>query len=453
MFILFDENSHPLQIHTCDNFIDMNRTINLNIESSVPIKYMTINPNRYLSNHRKEEIAHENKVNIYFHEVKNETQGVTNSNGKERNKGKFLTLRPVDIQYTMYKTVSSVGDLRLMSERSIYRIACCMEVYTYFNPCCKAVLSRELGLEFNNGRPGYIVQQIIHNYQSNYKKMIQDSNSDKILVMKNIAAKSIDTLKLDASDILAIGNQGIKSQPKDRDTFIKTVGYDLHRIIQREITNLVYCIYRLVSLYDGELLQAHVASHLGLSLPDNTGKQKDWVVHTLKHAITSQEIISLTPGRNNQYFRVGKSPETFLPPGRIFKYTKQQSWGEAKLVSLFNDMNIQFIHQYIIPECRYIKPLKFDFIVFMGNNIILIEIDGEQHRRYVEHFHKSYEGFLRSITKDKIKNTFSNLHHQYKINGINYNLFLLRISYENGKLEYSDEEILEWIKSPKKIIY
>lgn len=82
--------------------------------------------------------------------------------------------------------------------------------------------------------------------------------------------------------------------------------------------------------------------------------------------------------------------------------------------------NIKHIRQYIIKECRYKKPLPFDF--YLPEYEILIEVQGEQHYRPVDKFggEKSYQLQLK---KDAIKKQYCDYH----------NITLILLSYKDIK--------------------
>ena len=58
--------------------------------------------------------------------------------------------------------------------------------------------------------------------------------------------------------------------------------------------------------------------------------------------------------------------------------------GEQKIQKALNELDVQFEQQYSFPDCRYINPLPFDFLVRIGENKFLIEFNGEQHYRPVK---------------------------------------------------------------------
>lgn len=103
----------------------------------------------------------------------------------------------------------------------------------------------------------------------------------------------------------------------------------------------------------------------------------------------------------------------------------KQSKGE-KLVRLYcEDKNIEFISQYIFPDCKNINPLPFDF--YLPEYNLCIEVNGDQHYRSVDYF-GGEEAFEKRKQRDNIKFDYC------KENNIN---FLV--------LPYSDESNIEKI--------
>lgn len=60
------------------------------------------------------------------------------------------------------------------------------------------------------------------------------------------------------------------------------------------------------------------------------------------------------------------------------------SKGEQKIQKALKELNVQFEQQYSFPDCRYVNPLPFDFLIRIGENQLLIEFNGEQHYRPVK---------------------------------------------------------------------
>lgn len=92
-----------------------------------------------------------------------------------------------------------------------------------------------------------------------------------------------------------------------------------------------------------------------------------------------------------------------------------QSKGEKSITNILKKINIPFETQKRFNSCRYKKTLPFDFYV---NNSFLIEYDGKQHFKPVNHFGGNKEFNLRQL-RDSIKTKWA------KDNGIP----LVRIPY------------------------
>ncbi|QWU14395.1 Protein of unknown function [Paenibacillus sophorae] len=94
-----------------------------------------------------------------------------------------------------------------------------------------------------------------------------------------------------------------------------------------------------------------------------------------------------------------------------------QSKGELQISKLLTDLKINFKTQFRIKECKNIRRLPFDFVVFSRSQDInmLIEYDGEQHYRPIF----GEKAFMNTRNNDEIKNEFCN----------NNNIPLLRIPY------------------------
>jgi hypothetical protein len=59
----------------------------------------------------------------------------------------------------------------------------------------------------------------------------------------------------------------------------------------------------------------------------------------------------------------------------------KSSKGETRIYEVLTTLKVEFIEQYRFEDCRYKKPLPFDFCIKdkNGNIALLIEYDGEQH--------------------------------------------------------------------------
>ena len=90
------------------------------------------------------------------------------------------------------------------------------------------------------------------------------------------------------------------------------------------------------------------------------------------------------------------------------------SKGEDKIRYYLNNSELEFIEQKRFKDCRYKKPLPFDF--YLPKRNICIEFDGEQHFKII----RSEQDYLNTMRNDKIKNYYC------KENNLN----LIRISFE-----------------------
>lgn len=85
-----------------------------------------------------------------------------------------------------------------------------------------------------------------------------------------------------------------------------------------------------------------------------------------------------------------------------------------------NERNIVFLQEYSFDDCRYKKPLRFDFYIEWQDSIILIEVDGNQH--FYESTWTSKERLEENKTRDKIKDEYC-LKNNYKLVRIPYWLY------------------------------
>lgn len=77
---------------------------------------------------------------------------------------------------------------------------------------------------------------------------------------------------------------------------------------------------------------------------------------------------------------------------------------EKEIENFLNLKNINFKTQYKIKNCKNIRPLPFDFAIFNDNNdlVLLIEYNGEQHYKSINHF-GGQKKFKKQIINDQIK--------------------------------------------------
>lgn len=113
-------------------------------------------------------------------------------------------------------------------------------------------------------------------------------------------------------------------------------------------------------------------------------------------------------------------PQDFLYNSRCPKCN--ESKGEKNIRVLLEKYQVAHDTQYKFDDCRYKKPLPFDFVVFNSDTSVncLIEYDGEQHYIPVEHW-GGEEGLKQRQHNDQIKNQYCK----------NNNIKLIRIPYWN----------------------
>jgi very-short-patch-repair endonuclease len=77
--------------------------------------------------------------------------------------------------------------------------------------------------------------------------------------------------------------------------------------------------------------------------------------------------------------------------------------GEKLIEDYLKNRNIEFEIQKILPDCKYIKTLYFDF--YLPDYNLLIEFDGMQHMKPIKHFggNKTFENIQK---RDTIKNVY-----------------------------------------------
>lgn len=104
-------------------------------------------------------------------------------------------------------------------------------------------------------------------------------------------------------------------------------------------------------------------------------------------------------------------PGAFLHVGVTCPYCNLSS-NEKEIANWLNKYEINYEIQYRFDDCKYKKPLPFDFAVFNDKDelILLIEYDGEQHFREVKFGGKndteSINIFKETKIRDKIKDEY-----------------------------------------------
>ena len=64
----------------------------------------------------------------------------------------------------------------------------------------------------------------------------------------------------------------------------------------------------------------------------------------------------------------------------------KSSWGEKRIYKYLSENSFMFEDEYVIEECRNIRPLPFDFGVFIDSKLVLIEYNGALHYKSIDFF-------------------------------------------------------------------
>lgn len=87
----------------------------------------------------------------------------------------------------------------------------------------------------------------------------------------------------------------------------------------------------------------------------------------------------------------------------------KNSKGEEKIANLLAAGGIQFKQevsfQGLVGKRKI--PLRFDFAIFKNRKLVLlIEVDGKQHFKFIPYFYKTWSAFQKAKERDRIKNKF-----------------------------------------------
>ena len=77
---------------------------------------------------------------------------------------------------------------------------------------------------------------------------------------------------------------------------------------------------------------------------------------------------------------------------------------ELIIINILKKENINFEREKQFKDLHY-GYYRYDF--YLPNKKILIEVDGEQHFKYIKRFHKKKEDFLKGRERDRRKNAYS----------------------------------------------
>lgn len=108
-------------------------------------------------------------------------------------------------------------------------------------------------------------------------------------------------------------------------------------------------------------------------------------------------------------------------PGYCSSCGGHESKGARAVREWLEKYNFIFSKEKRFDDCRNYNTLPFDFAIYNKDNSLhcLIEYDGEQHFKFIPHFHSVEEGFYEQQKRDNIKTKYC----------LDNNIKLIRIPY------------------------
>lgn len=146
---------------------------------------------------------------------------------------------------------------------------------------------------------------------------------------------------------------------------------------------------------------------------DNEADAPEYINNLLGY---SKELIKIDGSKRNPmiYFKCKRCRDDFAVRYEELKKHRSHdcdgilSSGETAVKEYLDKRNIRYKTQYdtlkcINPVTGHIMPYDFE----LSDKKVIIEIQGEQHRRYIEYFHGTEDGFIYQQNKDKHKKDFA----------------------------------------------
>ena len=145
--------------------------------------------------------------------------------------------------------------------------------------------------------------------------------------------------------------------------------------------------------------QAQLAVEAGLT--KEKLHDQNHVMECILNIMIQQNIISKRKEGRNAYFsmKIDKDYE-------VLQYVKSKSYAsklEALCAQVMRDTNVDFRQQIRIPE---LGKLRIDFQADIDGHELYIEVDGAQHYKWIQYFHKTREDFLNQQKRDQRKNDY-----------------------------------------------
>lgn len=133
-------------------------------------------------------------------------------------------------------------------------------------------------------------------------------------------------------------------------------------------------------------------------------------------------------------------PLKFIAGNRCPSCTSSK--GELLIESVLKESGLSFKKEFSFPECKNMRPLRFDFCVHSIEEdvLLLIEFDGIQHYKEIKHF-GGRKDFLRRVKNDRIKSNFAK----------NAGIPLLRIRYDQENPEQLLLKVIEHVHNGRNL--
>ena len=170
-------------------------------------------------------------------------------------------------------------------------------------------------------------------------------------------------------------------------------------------TPLYQDIYRLIKETGSKLNRTELGKLIGIPITYfPNGIQKGRMTDDICRMMEDSGMIKRKDTNSrNVYFECVDGTKI---PEHTFEFYKKgrQSKGEATICNILHESNLEYIWQYKIKDSEVKKcPYDFGILDKEGNVVLLLEVQGEQHRRRIDHFHKNEDDFQKRLKVDKLK--------------------------------------------------
>jgi len=190
-------------------------------------------------------------------------------------------------------------------------------------------------------------------------------------------------------------------------------------------SNLRTAIYDVIR--SGNISQAELANRYDLHFKDSKGKHANLAISGILHCMLDENLIEKCGKKGTSpIYKIGKQSEPIIEPFVCRKGNSSE--GESRVAHFLDDRGISYTFQKKFPTCKDKRPLPFDFIV--DDLCLAIEVDGDQHRRRIEFFHRDDAAFTTLQAHDAIKDKFVEeelCYHMLRVNPSDKDQMLLQI--------------------------